>query len=484
MAADPKQNRPKARVAKGFRDIGPDEIRGVRAMLAKIQDVYETYGFEPVEQPFIEYTDALGKFLPDQDRPNAGVFSFQDDDDQWLSLRYDLTAPLARYVAENTQGQLATPYRSYRQGWVFRNEKPGPGRFRQFMQFDADTVGSASPAADAEVCMMAADTMEALGLARGSYVMKFNSRKILDGFTEAYAIGEDVKLIWLRALDKLDRLGTEGVALLLGAGRKDESGDFTKGAGLSDKQIAASLAFATATALDPSLVAGSALGEEGLRDLEAMQALFAAAGYGTDRIRYDSAVVRGLEYYTGPVFECELLMETKDEDGRPVRFGSVGGGGRYDDLVARFTGQKVPATGFSIGVSRLYSALKLAGKAEASQVLAPVVVLVMDKDRQADYWRMVMALRAAGIRAEMYIGTAGMKAQMKYADKRGSPLVVIQGGDEKARGEVQIKDLVQGAKLAANIASREEYAEQRLAQFSVPEADLVNAVMEALARGR
>ena len=475
-----KELRPKARVAKGFRDISADEIRGTRQMLATIQQVYEAYGFEPVEQPFIEYTEALGKFLPDQDRPNAGVFSFQDDDEQWLSLRYDLTAPLARYVAENSQ-KIPTPYRSYRQGWVFRNEKPGPGRFRQFMQFDADTVGSASPVADAEVCMMAADTMEALGLARGHYVMKFNSRKLLDGFTETFSIGEEVKLTWLRALDKLDRLGRDGVALLLGAGRKDESGDFTKGAGLSEKQIEASLNFATATTLDASFVSGSKNGEEGLRDLEAMQALFTAAGYGADRIRYDSSIVRGLEYYTGPVFECELLMETKDEDGRTVRFGSVGGGGRYDDLVARFTGQQVPATGFSIGVSRLYSALKLAGLAQESSTLAPVVVLVMTKGEEGHYWRMVQQLRAAGVRAEMYAGTAGMKAQMKYADKRGAPLVVIQGGDEKASGVVQIKDLRLGSELASNIASREEYASQRLAQFSVPEADLVAAVKKALA---
>ena len=474
-----KELRPKARVAKGFRDISADEIRGTRQMLATIQQVYEAYGFEPVEQPFIEYTDALGKFLPDQDRPNAGVFSFQDDDEQWLSLRYDLTAPLARYVAENSQ-KIPTPYRSYRQGWVFRNEKPGPGRFRQFMQFDADTVGSASPVADAEVCMMAADTMEALGLERGQYVMKFNSRKLLDGFTETFAIGEDVKLAWLRALDKLDRLGRAGVVLLLGAGRKDESGDFTKGAGLTPTQIEASLNFATATTLDHSFVSGSKSGEEGLRDLEAMQSLFTAAGYGADRIRYDSSIVRGLEYYTGPVFECELLMETKDEDGRTVRFGSVGGGGRYDDLVARFTGQQVPATGFSIGVSRLYSALKLAGLARESSTLAPVVVLVMDKDRQGDYWRMVQQLRSGGVRAEMYAGTAGMKAQMKYADKRGAPLVVIQGGDEKLKGEVQIKDLRLGTELASNIASHEEYASQRLAQFSVPEADLVAAVKKAL----
>src|SRR5881392_1695029 len=227
MSATSKINRPKARLAKGFRDVGPEEIRGLKRMLRIIEDVYESYGFEPVEQPFVEYTDALGKFLPDQDRPNEGVFSFQDDDDQWLSLRYDLTAPLARYVAENQQS-LPMPYRSYRQGWVFRNEKPGPGRYRQFMQFDADTVGTASPAADAEVCMMAADTMEALGIARGQYVIKINNRKVLDGVMESIGLGGEEnagkRLTVLRAIDKLDRLGINGVSELLGDGRKDESG--------------------------------------------------------------------------------------------------------------------------------------------------------------------------------------------------------------------------------------------------------------------
>ena len=493
-----KQNRPKARVAKGFRDIGPDEIRGVRKMLATIQGVYESYGFEPVEQPFVEYTDALGKFLPDQDRPNAGVFSFQDDDEQWLSLRYDLTAPLARYVAENQQ-KLPTPYRSYRQGWVFRNEKPGPGRFRQFMQFDADTVGSASPAADAEVCMMAADTMEALGIERGQYVMKVNSRKILDGVMEATGIPEKKRLAVLRSIDTLDRLGPNGVFERLGKGRLDESGAFVEGVGLNYDQIKAvmkTMMVGTAKPLNEDPVsmseeawlrqlerdyANNPTASAGIADLKAIVGICRASGYTESQIRLDPSVVRGLEYYTGPVFECELLMETKDEDGNTVRFGSVGGGGRYDDLVARFTGQPVPATGFSIGVSRLYSALKLVGKAEESSTLAPVVVLAMDKDRQGDYWRMVQELRAAGIRAEMYVGTAGMKAQMKYADKRGSPLVIIQGGDEKAKGEVQIKDLRLGSQLAKGIASREEYAEQRLAQFSVPESDLVAAVKKALA---
>ncbi len=489
-----KTFKPKARVAKGFRDIEAAEIRGIRAMLATIQGVYESYGFEPVEQPFIEYTEALGKFLPDQDRPNAGVFSFQDDDDQWLSLRYDLTAPLARYVAENNQGQLPTPYRSYRQGWVFRNEKPGPGRYRQFMQFDADTVGSANPTSDAEVCMMIADTMEKLGLERGQYRINVNNRKILDGVMQAVGLGGEEnyprKMIAMRAIDKLDRLKQAGVRHLLGKGRKDESGDFTKGAELSEDQIDFILLVLTnhTPASGESemefneKVKSNPLVEQGFNELSEMQKVFDSAGYAADRIRIDPSIVRGLEYYTGPVFECELLMDTKDDDGNTVRFGSVGGGGRYDDLVARFTGAQVPATGFSIGVSRLYSALKLVGKAQTSNTLAPVVVLVMDKDRQGEYYGMVQQLRDAGIRAEMYMGTAGMKAQMKYADKRGAPLVVIQGGDEKAKGEVQVKDLRLGSQLAAGIETREEYASQRLAQETVAESELVPTVKKMLAR--
>lgn len=513
MSENFKKSRPKARVAKGFRDIDAAEIRGTRAMLATIQRVYESYGFEPVEQPFIEYTDALGKFLPDQDRPNAGVFSFQDEDEQWLSLRYDLTAPLARYVAENNQ-HLPTPFRSYRQGWVFRNEKPGPGRFRQFMQFDADTVGSSSPAADAEVCMMAADTMDELGL-QGQYRVKVNNRKVLDGILDAVGIdsssGSEKRLAVLRAMDKLDRLGPYGVKQLLGEGRKDESGDFMKGVGLNEAANNAIVSFVSGVPI--TLVENTSVKDhqawleinsslkkygrpinlielkkqfdsprlhEGIDELVQMERLFLDARYAGNRVVIDPSVVRGLEYYTGPVFECELLMETKDEDGNTVRFGSVGGGGRYDDLVARFTGQQTPATGFSIGVSRLYSALKLVGKAATHDTLAPVVVTVMDKDRQGDYWRMVQALRQAGIRAEMSLGAANMGKQMKYADKRGSPLVVIQGGDEKAAAQVTIKDLRLGSELAANIASREEYASQRLAQVTVPEADLVAQVKKML----
>jgi histidyl-tRNA synthetase len=519
MADKPdKTNKLKARLPRGFADRGGAEIAATRRMLDKIRAVYERYGFEPLETPAIEYTDALGKFLPDQDRPNEGVFSFQDDDEQWLSLRYDLTAPLARYVAENFDS-LPKPYRSYREGFVFRNEKPGPGRFRQFMQFDADTVGSAAMAADAEMCMMAADTMEALGIPRGSYVVKVNNRKVLDGLLESIGLGGEAHaakhLTVLRSLDKLDRLGYEGVRALLGEGRKDESGDFTRGAGLADANIQRLLSFLHSRAqgylarsdfggrpvqdmqeIDAeklvddfgtlahwaSQIGGTELGLAGIVELQEIIRLCESSGYGSRRIAIDPSVVRGLEYYTGPVYEVELTFAIEGEDGRPVRFGSVGGGGRYDGLIARFRGEPVPATGFSIGVSRLVAALRHLGKIETTPEPGPVVVTVFERERIADYQKMVATLRNAGIRAELYLGPGKMGPQLKYADKRGAPCVVIQGGDEKAKGEVQIKDLIEGAKAAAAIASNQEWRAIRPAQFAVPEDKLVDAVREVLAR--
>jgi histidyl-tRNA synthetase len=536
MADKPdKTNKLKARLPRGFADRGGTEIAATRRMLDKIRAVYERYGFEPLETPAIEYTDALGKFLPDQDRPNEGVFSFQDDDEQWLSLRYDLTAPLARYVAENFES-LAKPYRSYREGWVFRNEKPGPGRFRQFMQFDADTVGSASMAADAEMCMMAADTMEALGIPRGSYVVKVNNRKVLDGVLESIGLGGEAnagkRLTVLRAIDKYDRLGSAGVRALLGGGRKDESGDYTKGAGLQDAQIKRVMVFvalqemrllgdvtnlaprersargtvleftspdgrvayhvesnsATVEQLDVHF-GNNATSRKGIRELEEIYLLCEAAGYGDDRIKVDPSVVRGLEYYTGPVYEVDLTFETKDQDGRSARFGSVGGGGRYDGLIARFRGEPVPATGFSIGVSRLTAALQHLGKIESRPEPGPVVVTVFPDIPIAHYQRLVARLRDAEyapgkrIRAELYLGDGKFAAQMKYADKRGSPCVVIQGSNEKAKGEIQVKDLILGAEIAGASKERDDYLKkQAQAQFAVAEEKLVDAVREVLAR--
>jgi histidyl-tRNA synthetase len=492
MADKADKSKLKPRLPRGLADRSPGEIAATRLMIEKIRLVYELYGFEPVETPAIEYTDALGKFLPDQDRPNEGVFSFQDDDEQWLSLRYDLTAPLARYVAENFD-TLPKPYRSYRVGTVFRNEKPGPGRFREFMQFDADTVGSSSPAADAELCMMAADTMEALGIPRGAYVVKVSNRKVLDGLLETIGLTGDKnidrRLTVLRAMDKFDRLGDHGVRQLLGQGRKDESGDFTKGAGLDARAIETVMSVFEPVRDASDKIAqidlrlkNSAVGQEGRKELEAIKTLVEAAGYSDGQVRIDPSVVRGLEYYTGPVFEVELTFSTDSEDGSP-RFGSVGGGGRYDGLISRFRSEPVPATGFSIGVSRLLAALEYLGKVDLKTERGPVVVTVFDQDRIADYQNMVAKLRHAGIRAELYLGSGKFGPQMKYADRRNSPCVVIQGSDEKARGEVTIKDLIVGAELAKQEKGREQHLQKQAeAQRSVPEGKMVEAVREVLAR--
>ncbi|MGZ8417562.1 MAG: histidine--tRNA ligase [Methyloceanibacter sp.] len=492
-----KDDRPEARLPKGLFDVPAGEIRASREMLDTIRGVFESYGFEPLDTPAIEYTDALGKFLPDQDRPNEGVFSFKDDDEQWLSLRYDLTAPLARYVAENFQN-LPKPFRRYQVGPVWRNEKPGPGRFRQFTQFDADTVGASSVAADAELYMLAADTLEALGVERGQYVIKVNNRKVLDGVLDSAGLtSQSKRLAVLRHIDKLDRLGWRAVEQLLGKGRTDESGDRTEGVGLDQAAIDVIANFVGATDVGissargvsdavtlaniKSRVVGTEGGPAGAEELETICNLIDVAGY-SDRVTIDPSVVRGLEYYTGPVFEAELTGPIKDEKGQPIRLGSVVSGGRYDGLVERFTGEKVPATGISIGVSRLLFGLQRLGKYQASATQGPVVVLVLDRDRIADYQKMAQQLRKAGIRAELYLGESGMKAQMKYADRRGSPCVVIQGGDEKAKGEVQIKDLILGATLTS-IEDREVYLKKQAeAQFAVPEAQLVEKVRAVLAR--
>ncbi|MEO7222409.1 MAG: histidine--tRNA ligase [Devosia sp.] len=489
-----------ARLPRGFDDRAPADIAAVDRMIATVRTVYERYGFDPVETPLFEYTEALGKFLPDTDRPNAGVFSLQDDDEQWMSLRYDLTAPLARYFAQNYD-KLPKPFRSYRAGYVFRNEKPGPGRFRQFMQFDADTVGAAGPEADAEMCMMMADTMDALGLA-GKYVVKVNNRKVLDGVLDAIGLADDParRLVVMRAIDKLDRLGPGGVRLLLGLGRKDESGDVTDGARLSSEQIefvlgvvystvseneivGAAGAYGGATALRPNvhyplndyLDKVSQPFADGIAELSRMRGLFNSAGYGPSRIKIDPSVVRGLEYYTGPVFEIELTFQVPNEKGQMVVFGAVGGGGRYDGLVSRFRSEPVPATGFSIGVSRLANALKMTGLLDADHQSGPVVVLVLDRDPDAiaDYQKMTSELRKAGIRAEMYLGSSGMNAQMKYADRRNAAAAVIVGSNERAEGRVTIKDLAAGAEAAKAIKDNAEYKAAKVGQSVVDRADLV-----------
>lgn len=529
MSDKPKKpQKLRARQPRGFVDRSPDDIRATDRMVAKIREVYERYGFDPLETPMFEYTDALGKFLPDSDRPNEGVFSLQDEDEQWLSLRYDLTAPLARHVAENIN-DIQLPFRTYRQGWVFRNEKPGPGRFRQFMQFDADTVGAPGVQADAEMCMMMADTMEALGIPRRAYVVRVNNRKVLDGLMEAIGVTDPgQKLTVLRAIDKLDKFGVDGVRLLLGTGRKDDSGDFTRGAGLDDAQIELIAdIFATSNHCyyldeldtnrnwndceplfkDPAdfevegkvpeaikdnikdceyLIdhARNNTARQGAIELLEIAKICAASGFESGRIKIDPTCVRGLEYYTGPVFEAELRFAVLNEKGESVVFGSVGGGGRYDGLVKRFTGQDVPATGFSIGVSRLMTALKNLGKLDVSDVTAPVLVTVMDRDTESlgRYQKFTQDLRNVGIRAEMFQGNPkDFPKQLRYADRRGCPIAIIQGGNERAEGKIIVKDLIEGKRVAATITDNAEWKEAKAGERVISEGDLVAEVVKMLA---
>jgi histidyl-tRNA synthetase len=508
-----KTPRPKARLPRGFRDRSAGEIAAERRLIETIRGVYESYGFSPLETPSFEYTDALGKFLPDVDRPNEGVFSLKDDDEQWLSLRYDLTAPLARYVAENFQN-LAKPFRRYQVGSVWRNEKPGPGRFREFTQFDADTVGSNSPAADAELLMMVCDALEALGLKRGEYVVKVNNRKLLDGILESTGIDGSKRGTVLRAIDKLDRLGIEGVKALLGSGRKDESGDFTKGAELNDDQVVRIIYLLTlpptneqsseAGGPDDLILAAkfqdgtierpitnsamierlrgfveSSLFDQGVEELQQISSLVGRAGFGTKRICVDPSIIRGLDYYTGPVFEAQLTFPVTNEAGEAVVFGSVAGGGRYDDLVARFTGQQVPATGISIGVSRLLTALQSRGLTGDEQKL----IVVLSLGDAAQSFATARELRAAGLRAETYVGTKKFGDQLKYADKRDAAIAVMEGADEIAKGEITLKDLKAGAEASKIVGTREEWVGARAGQVTVKRADLVAEVKKLLGRG-
>ena len=478
--------RPEARAPRGFADRRARDLTSERALIARVSEVYERWGFEPLETPAFEYADALGKFLPDADRPNAGVFALQDDADagepgEWMALRYDHTAPLARFAAQNWE-TLPKPFRRYAFGPVWRNEKPGPGRLREFMQCDADTVGSDRPEADAEIVAMACEGLAAAGLPQGQAVVRVSDRRLFDGLFDEGGVTDPVqRLTALRAVDKFDRLGWTGVRDLLGAGRLDESGDYTKGAGLDAALIGRIEGFLTAdqaggwrARIDRLAAAGGlgAAGEAALASLDRIGSAVTVLGAPDQAVVFDPTVVRGLEYYTAAVFEAELLLETRDDKGRPVRFGSIGGGGRYDDLVARFTGERLPATGFSFGVSRLAAALRAAGRAPA-EPRGPIVVIVFDEAGMPHGLACAAELRRAGLAAELYLGRAGLKAQMKYADRRAAPAVVILGGDEIEQGRATVKDLDAGRARAGDVADNAAWKAERPGQVSVARGDLV-----------
>ncbi len=501
-----KEKRYKPKLYRGFRDIFVSDLTARNEMIDKVRAVYEQYGFMQLETPAVEYVEVLGKFLPESDQPDGGIFSFKSEDDEWIALRYDLTAPLSRIIAQYKE--LKRPFRRYQVGPVYRFEKPGPGRFREFCQFDFDTVGTSSMAADAEVCCIMCDTLEAVGIAKGQYIIKVNDRKILNGVLETLQLNDLTKTIHVtdpngksydkevtsfdifRSVDKLDKIGVKGVRELLTNGRMDESGDFTPGLQLNDNDVATIEKYLKAKADTRSetcdllleLVGDSIVGKEGVNELQQIDEQLKILGYDEQQVIFDPTIVRGLAYYTGPVFEGELTFEVKDDKGKAKSFGSVFGGGRYDNLVERFTGQKVPATGASIGVDRLLSALKHLGRVEEKSTTAQVLVTVMDKQYMSEYQLIAQQLRRAGLNTELFVGNGNIGKQLKYADALNIPVVVIAGEDEFNDGKLQIKDLWLGSKLSEEVLEREQWRTERPAQFAIDRKDVVEEVKGVLER--
>jgi histidyl-tRNA synthetase len=429
-----KKNKPSKELPLGFVDRQEKELLVRDFIISNIKEIMIKYGFQYLETPSFEYSDSIGKFLPDKDRPDEGVFSFQDEK-KWLSLRYDLTAPLARYVAKNYL-EIPKPFKRYQLGTVWRNEKPGPGRFREFLQFDADFVGTKSLQADAELCVMLSEILEKCGLSKEEYIVKISSRKITEELFKKINIeNNDQKLVALRALDKIDRLGWEGVKQLLGEGRKDKSGDFTMGANLSSSNV---------ETIEKELKKKSPDAEDILEIFKIFK------DYNFNNFEFDPSIIRGLEYYTGPIFEVNLKFDVKNNKGKVIQFGSIGGGGRYDNLVNNFGNYEAPATGISIGLDRLVYALMQKKEFKVKQS-KPVVICVFDKNAMKDYIKLQTILRDAGISTEIYPGESKLKKQMEYANKIKSPAVILFGENETKLGKPTLRDLKSGNEKSITI---------------------------------
>ena len=425
-----KKTKPSKELPLGFVDRQEKELLTRDFIISNIKEIMIKYGFQYLETPSFEYTDSIGKFLPDKERPDQGVFSFKDEKN-WLSLRYDLTAPLARYVAKNYL-EMPKPFKRYQLGTVWRNEKPGPGRFREFLQFDADYVGTKNLQADAELCVLISEILEKCGLAKDDYTVKISSREFTKELFEELKIQSDEQsLITLRALDKIDRLGWEEVKKILGKGRKDKSGDSTKGANLNEVQIKKI--------------------EERIKEIkpntsDILEIIKIFEAYNFTNYQYDPSVIRGLEYYTGPIFEVNLNFEVKNSKGKKIQFGSIGGGGRYDNLVNNFGSLDCPATGISIGIDRLVYAL-MQKKEFNIKSNKPVVICVFSKANIKNYVGILKNLRDANISSEIYPGEGNLKKQMQYANKIGSPAVILYGEDEIKIGKPTIRDLMSGKEI-------------------------------------
>ena len=474
-----KTFKPTSELPNGFADRQEEELLIRDLLISNIKKIMSKYGFQYLETPSFEYTDSIGKFLPDKDRPSEGVFSFEDEK-KWLSLRYDLTAPLARYAAKNFDS-LPRPFKRFQLGTVWRNEKPGPGRFREFLQFDADYIGTNNLFSDAELCFLISEILNSCGLEKSEFIIKISNRKLSKGLLEKLNITDEQKQsITLRAIDKLDRVGVEGVQYLLGKGRKDKSGDFTKGAELEESQIKEIIKFLNIKNLSDKnfekireIAADNESMNNGIKELELMEKYFLLFNF-TNYI-FDPTVVRGLEYYTGPIFEANLTFGVKNNKGQEIEFGSVGGGGRYDDLVKRFNNQDCPSTGISVGLDRLIYAILQKNKIKAEKK-NPVLICVFDEKYMDFYIKILNVLRSKNISAEIYSGSSNIKSQFKYADKRGCDFVILCGDDEVSKNVVTIKNLNVGKQMSENIKDRSEWKQSSEAQKTVAFDQLLNEI--------
>jgi len=444
-----KKLKPSKELPLGFIDRQEKELLIRDFVISNIKEVMIKYGFQYLETPSFEYTDSIGKFLPDKDRPDQGVFSFKDEKN-WLSLRYDLTAPLSRYVAKNYL-EIPKPFKRYQLGTVWRNEKPGPGRFREFLQFDADFVGTKNLMADAELCVMISEILKKCGLTDKDFTIKFSSRKAVEGVLDFYKINsKDKRSKVLRSLDKFDRLGWNEVKKLLGYGRKDTSGDFTAGADLTEEQINGlrGLLIYDAKEAYEYGTEGAEYNSDAYKEIQEFRDNLDF--FGLKNYKFDPTVIRGLEYYTGIVFEINLNFDVQNSKGKTIQFGSVGGGGRYDNLVSNFGNFDCPATGISIGLDRLVFAL-MQKKDFKIKTVRPVVICVFDKSKNKEYIGILNKLRVSNISSEIYPGEGKLKKQMEYANKIGSPAVILYGDNEIKSGKATLKNLKTGNESSVKI---------------------------------
>ena len=473
-----KQKKLKPELASGFKDRRGNELILKDRLIETIKRNFQLYGFEPLETPGFEISENIGKFIPDEGRPMSGVFSFKDQKD-WISLRYDLTAPLARYVSENFDS-LSKPFKRYQVGSVWRNEKPGPGRYREFTQIDADIVGTKNVLADADMCVLLADTLNKCGLDKNEYLIEVSNRKLIQGLLEELKITNDSKkLTIIRAADKLDRVNIAGVKALLGKGRKDKSGDFTKGAGLTENQSKEIINFLKINSFSKlGNLSSNSIFKEGISELNEIFELTKLSRF-SDRIKFSPAVIRGIEYYTGAIFEANLLFKVKNKKGEEVEFGSVGGGGRYDNLITRFTQSIYPATGVSIGLDRLLYAIdqKKIDKVKGNN---PVVICVFDKKQMPEYNKLLTLLRSSNINSEIYCGNGNLKTQMKYANKKNAPAVILYGDNEIKSGTVTIKNLKLGKEASVDLKTRKDWTSSKTAQITAKVEDLVDEIKKLL----